>query len=154
MNKYGQNGYIYIYSFARIIQIILYIATVVWSHTSCYGCAAFDWPVFRVQDDPSISLYRKWNLLNRVYICINGNTQNDLKKQKKFPLNRKTFAAQQNSFLRSRGNVYPINFLLQMFIFIILLLISIGVKSSQLMLLLLGTDVKTCLDVMSYFILL
>ena len=45
-----------------------------------------------------------------------------------------------------RENVYPINFSLKMFLFIILLLlliISTDVKSYQLLLLLLGTDVKT-----------
>ena len=42
-----------------------------------------------------------------------------------------------------RENVYPINFFLKMFIFILLLLL--------LLLLFSGTDVKTCLDVVSLF---
>ena len=53
-----------------------------------------------------------------------------------------------------RENVYPIHFLLKnvhLYNIIILVLIGIDVKSQWLMLLFSGTDVMTCLDVVSLF---
>ena len=80
-----------------------------------------------------------------------------LKKQKIFHFTDKLLLHNMAASSGLRENVYPISFLLKMFIFIILwllLLIGIDVKSQWLMLLFSGTDVKTCLDVFSllYFI--
>ena len=97
---------------------------------------------------------REHRNVHNIYIVIDGNTPNDLKKQKIFHFTDKLLLHNMAASSGLRENVYPINFLLKMFIFmtlLLLLLIGINVKSQWLMLLFSGTDVKTCLDVVSLF---
>ena len=87
-------------------------------------------------------------------IFIDGTTPIDLKKNpENISHHRQAFAAQHGSFLRSEGNVYPmISFWnVHLYNIIIIVLIGIDVKCQWWMLLFSGTDVKTCLDVVSVF---